>query len=76
MLFAEHVRLYSYNNTFNGSMCTLLWCSTSDIGRPAACVQREPNINSEGGETTPSVGRPLLLGLLLSHSNARSRKLV
>ncbi|KAK5873019.1 hypothetical protein PBY51_013667 [Eleginops maclovinus] len=60
----------------------VVWRSTSDIGRPAACVQREPKINSEEGETTPSVGRPLLLGpshaggLLLSHSNARNRKLV
>lgn len=56
--------------------------STSDIGRPFACVQREPKINSEEGETTPCVGRPLLLGpshaggLLLSHSNAQNRKLV
>ena len=47
-----------------------------------ACVQREPKINSEEGETTPGVGRPLLLGpshaggLLLSHSNAPNRKLV
>lgn len=50
----------------------------SDAGRPSACVQCKPKINSKEGETTLCVGRPLLLGsshageLLLSHSKHKS----
>lgn len=83
-LALDILRLHSRNDTSLVKSCgpSAVRSSTSDIGRTSECVQREPKINSEEWETTPGVGRLLLLdpshagGLLLSHWNAWNRKLV
>ncbi|KAG7500941.1 hypothetical protein JOB18_034952 [Solea senegalensis] len=67
-------RTYFYDITPCFSVCPELLTAV------CVCVQCKPKINNEGGETSPAVSRPLLLGLshaggpLLSHSNAQNRK--
>lgn len=63
-LTLDILHLHSRNDTSLVKSCGLsaVWSSMSDIGKPSERVQREPKINSEEGETTPGVSRPLLVG--------------